>query len=124
MMQQDPAIFFIDVRTEFEFNFIGYPVGAENLPYLDDNFIPRGDAFLRDIRELTLTDGTHSKEPPIMMLICRSGDRSYQAAKYLKENGFCCVINVKHGFEGDRNDEHHRSSVNGWRFENLPWAQF
>jgi hypothetical protein len=33
------------------------------------------------------------------------------------------VINVLHGFEGDLDDSDHRSTVNGWRFDGLPWGQ-
>ena len=43
--------------------------------------------------------------------------------KALETAGVTDVPNVLHGFEGDRDDTHHRSTVNGWRFDGLPWEQ-
>ena len=37
--------------------------------------------------------------------------------------GFTDVAHVVHGFEGELDEHFHRSSVNGWRFEGLPWEQ-
>ena len=33
------------------------------------------------------------------------------------------TCNVSDGFEGDRNGQNHRSSINGWRHHGLPWEQ-
>lgn len=33
------------------------------------------------------------------------------------------IHNVTHGFEGDLDDRHHRGSINGRRFDGLPWEQ-
>jgi len=33
------------------------------------------------------------------------------------------VYNVEHGFEGELDDKHHRSTISGWRFDQLPWQQ-
>jgi hypothetical protein len=41
----------------------------------------------------------------------------------LEEAGLKEIYNVTHGFEGDLDDNHHRNSHNGWRFDGLPWAQ-
>ena len=41
----------------------------------------------------------------------------------LEAAGFTSVFNVLHGFEGELDDVHHRGSMNGWRFEGLPWEQ-
>jgi len=32
-------------------------------------------------------------------------------------------MHVNEGFEGDLDEDHHRSTANGWRFQNLPWEQ-
>ena len=63
-----------------------------------------------------------SKERPIL-LICRSGKRTRDAGQALEAAGFTNVAHVLHGFEGELNDEFKRSSLNGWRFEGLPWEQ-
>lgn len=33
------------------------------------------------------------------------------------------VLNILHGFEGDLDETHHRTTSAGWRFEGLPWEQ-
>ena len=43
--------------------------------------------------------------------------------QWLEEAGFANVAHVVHGFEGELNEQFKRSSVNGWRFEGLPWEQ-
>ncbi len=62
------------------------------------------------------------KRRPVL-LICRSGQRSLEAAQALEQDGFTDVINVLHGFEGDLDPDFHRSTLNGWRFDGLPWEQ-
>ena len=63
-----------------------------------------------------------SKERPLL-LICRSGKRTLEAGKALEAAGFQEVAHVLHGFEGDLNDDFKRSSLNGWRYDHLPWEQ-
>jgi rhodanese-related sulfurtransferase len=58
-----------------------------------------------------------------VILICRSGKRTLDAGLALEAAGFSNVVNVVHGFEGDLNDAFHRSTLNGWRFDGLPWEQ-
>ena len=62
------------------------------------------------------------RERPVV-LICRSGKRTVDAGLALEAAGFAEVVNVLHGFEGELDDQHHRGSENGWRFEGLPWEQ-
>jgi rhodanese-related sulfurtransferase len=58
-----------------------------------------------------------------VLLICRSGKRTLDAGAALEAAGFADVTHVVHGFEGDLNEAFRRSSVNGWRFDQLPWEQ-
>ena len=37
--------------------------------------------------------------------------------------GFKEVYNVLEGFEGPLDDDHHRGTQTGWRFDGLPWEQ-
>ena len=37
--------------------------------------------------------------------------------------GFTDVSHVLHGFEGELDEQFHRSTINGWRFSGLPWEQ-
>ena len=54
---------------------------------------------------------------------CRSGKRSLEAGKALVQAGLKAVYHVDEGFEGDLDEDHHRSSKGGWRFRGLPWEQ-
>ena len=74
--------------------------------------------FVGEIKRLA----GHSVQRPVV-LICRSGNRSVDAGEALEAAGFQKVYNVLHGFEGDLDDTHHRSALNGWRHAGLPWQQ-
>ena len=58
-----------------------------------------------------------------ILCICRSGARSASAASALTEAGYSNAWNVAQGFEGDKDQSGHRSTVNGWKAAGLPWAQ-
>ena len=58
-----------------------------------------------------------------ILLICRSGNRSLNAANFLINKGYLECYNIVDGFEGKLNNNFHRSKINGWKFNNLPWKQ-
>ena len=58
-----------------------------------------------------------------VFLICRSGQRSSDAAEFLASRGFTNCCNVVDGFEGETGPDQQRSTVNGWKYSNLPWKQ-
>ncbi len=125
LMQKEARTAFIDVRSDMEFLFIGHPVGAVNIPWIDEpDFVINPD-FEREVRKLILggviASSAHDSVP--VVLICRSGNRSEEAGDLLIGHGFTHVYNIKHGFEGELDDEHHRSTLGGWRFDGLPWEQ-
>ena len=57
----------------------------------------------------------------VVVLMCRSGDRSSRGADRLADDGFTQVWSVVDGFEGDMSQDGRRS-VNGWKNAGLPWA--
>ncbi len=121
--QEDPRALLIDVRSSMEFLFVGHPQGAIHVPWIDEPDWVINKDFETDIRKLVLgglqkTDG----DVPII-LICRSGNRSAEAGKVLVDSGMLNIYNIDEGFEGELNDSHHRSSVGGWRYRDLPWEQ-
>lgn len=126
LMQENPSAVLIDVRSNMEFLFIGHPVGSVHLAWIDEPEWEPNPNFAREVRELMLgkviCDHDSGECPPIL-LICRSGRRSLVAGEVLIEAGFRNVYNVKEGFEGPRDEHHHRSTISGWRFEGLPWEQ-
>lgn len=126
LMQENSSAVLIDVRSNMEFLFIGHPVGSVHLAWIDEPEWEPNPNFAREVRELMLgkviCDHDSGECPPIL-LICRSGRRSLVAGEVLIEAGFKNIYNVKEGFEGPRDEHHHRSTISGWRFENLPWEQ-
>lgn len=125
MLQDEPRGVLIDVRSNMEFLFVGHPVGAIHIPWIDEPDWVVNPNFARQVRELMLGGiicDTDAGCAPVI-LICRSGKRSVDAGNVLIEGGFRDVYNVLDGFEGELDDHHHRSALGGWRFEGLPWEQ-
>ncbi|MBF0610833.1 MAG: rhodanese-like domain-containing protein [Magnetococcales bacterium] len=114
-IQENKAVF-IDIRSEMEHFFVGHPMGVVNIPWQDAPDFEINPNFADEVGRVA------TKEQPIV-LICRSGHRSIDAGNCLLNAGFTTIYNVLEGFEGDRDENHHRSSVNGWRFRGLPWVQ-
>ncbi|WP_456405662.1 rhodanese-like domain-containing protein [Thiolapillus sp.] len=125
LVQENPRALLIDVRSSMEFLFVGHPVGAVHIPWIDEPDWDINPEFVTDIRKLLLGGAACDEDQACapVVLICRSGKRSLQAGKLLLESGMTDVYNVEEGFEGELNDHHQRSTINGWRFQGLPWEQ-
>jgi len=115
-LESNPNAVFIDCRSEWEFLFVGHPLGAILIPWYEGENWDLNPRFLGEVR----IAASHNRP---VVLICRSGNRSKEAGAFLEENGFTEVYNVLHGFEGELDEQHHRSTRNGWRFDGLPWEQ-
>lgn len=120
MLGQDPDAVLVDVRTAAEWNFVGVPdlepVGKQ-ARFVEWITYPGGEpnpAFLEQVTA-ELEPGTQ------VLLLCRSGARSLNAAKALTAAGYGPAWNVTAGFEGPIDDDGHRGG--GWRHEGLPWRQ-
>ncbi len=125
LMDTDEISYLIDIRSSMEFLFIGHPVGAVHIPWMDEPDWETNPHFAVDIRKLLLggavcTDKDHCAN---VILICRSGNRSEIAGQALLEAGLQRVHHIVDGFEGDKDDNSHRSTLNGWRYHGLPWEQ-
>jgi rhodanese-related sulfurtransferase len=115
-LQARPEAVFVDVRSDMEFLFVGHPTGAISVPWNDG---PDWDINPHFVSEVKMAASINRP----VVLICRSGKRSVEAGLALEKAGLTEVFNVLHGFEGDLDTHHRRSSINGWRFEGLPWEQ-
>jgi rhodanese-related sulfurtransferase len=118
LIQAKPDTLFVDVRMEIESLYVGRPPGVHIIAWYEyPDLTPHAQDFVAQVaREAKHKDQT-------VVLICRSGKRTVDAALALEAAGFTDVVNVLHGFEGDLDDSFHRSTINGWRFDNLPWEQ-
>jgi len=124
LMQDNPSSILLDVRSTMEFLFVGHPQGALHIAWIDEPDWEVNPNFVREVRELMLGGAACDGDGCVpVILICRSGKRSALAGQTLLDAGFGEVYNVVDGFEGERDEDHHRSSLGGWRFEGLPWEQ-
>lgn len=115
-LQSHPDAKLIDIRSSMEFLFIGHPVGAIHIAWMED---PDWDINPNFVQEIS---AEQTNNCPIVM-ICRSGNRSEKAGVQLLEAGLSNIYHVSDGFEGDRDDNNHRGTLNGWRYHGLPWEQ-
>ena len=117
-LQKNKDAVLIDVRMEIESMYVGRPPKSINIPWYEyPDFEAMPEAFAAAVGQEVA-----SLDQPVV-LICRSGARTLNAAQALLDEGFTRVVNVLHGFEGDLDANDHRSTVNGWRFDGLPWGQ-
>ena len=125
LMQQNNRVILVDIRSSMEFLFVGHPVGAVHIPWIDEPDWKINPEFATEIRKLLLGGVSCDEDQACapIVLICRSGKRSHDAGIALLEAGITDVYHVDEGFEGELNEHHQRSSVGGWRFRGLPWEQ-
>ena len=109
---------FVDVRMEIESLYVGRPPGVVNIPWYEYPDLQADAARFAAMVE----QEAERKDRPVL-LICRSGKRTLEAGNALEAAGFTQVAHVVHGFEGDLDENFHRSTLNGWRHSGLPWEQ-
>jgi len=123
MLSEDPGAKLVDVRTDAEWKYVGVPdvsglgkrtitIAWKSFPDMDLN-----QGFVREVEDAGV------KPDDTVLLLCRSGQRSAAAAQALTEQGYAKAYNVAEGFEGDKDEQGHRGSRNGWKVHGLPWVQ-
>jgi rhodanese-related sulfurtransferase len=125
LLQHNPRAILVDVRSTMEFLFVGHPVGAIHVSWIDEPDWTVNTHFVTEVRKLLLGGAVCEEEGECapVVLICRSGKRSREAGRALMQSGLTKVYNVTEGFEGELDENHHRSTAGGWRFRGLPWEQ-
>ena len=122
-LSEESSSYLVDVRTKPEWLFVGLPdlqslnkqticVSWHMYPEMEIN-----ENFKSEI----LKSGINKQDT--IFLICRSGNRSCDAAEFLASRGFTNCFNVIDGFEGENDPNHQRSTINGWKYYKLPWKQ-
>ena len=117
LLQQNTDAVLVDVRTKVEHAFVGHPLGASHIAWKEAPDWQVNPKFVAEVEKLV-----PDKNAPVLLL-CRSGQRSLDAAKALEEAGFRRLINIVDGFEGPLDQHKHRGNLGGWRFSGLPWEQ-
>lgn len=123
ILQKDATAVVIDTRTDAEFSYVGGPdlSGLPNpMHRISWKIFPameRNPHFEDAVKEAVPDPST------VILFLCRSGVRSAAAATAMSALGYQHCYNIAEGFEGDRNDDAHRGTVNGWKVRGLPWVQ-
>jgi rhodanese-related sulfurtransferase len=117
LARQVPGAKLVDVRTRAEWQYVGHIPDSVLIEWVTYPSGERNSEFLEQLEaQVAKTDA------PVMFL-CRSGARSHHAAALATVSGYPNSYNILEGFEGDKDELGHRSSVGGWRFAGLPWTQ-
>lgn len=113
----NPAAVLIDVRTFIEHSFVGHPPKAIHVAWKEFPGMQLNPAFVEQV-------GQHAPDPGApVLLLCRTGVRSVEAAKALEAAGYQHLVNIVGGFEGALDADKHRGNIDGWRCDGLPWEQ-
>ncbi|MGI9229771.1 MAG: rhodanese-like domain-containing protein [Gammaproteobacteria bacterium] len=116
LLENDNTVL-LDVRSEMEYSYVGHPTGAIHIALQEPPDWQVDPAFVERV-----TVAIPDKDTTVLTL-CRSGARSMLAAELLQSAGYSKAINIREGFEGDRDGQKQRGKVSGWRFHELPWEQ-
>jgi len=132
MMEKDPDhTFLVDTRTRAEYQLIGHPAGAYNIPLkfwtgkMGEKEYGMADNpnFDKDLL------ARFNPKTDTLIFMCRSGGRSCDASNAAAKAGFPedKIFNMMGGFEGDK--VKYKKSIycgqrklGGWRNEGLPWT--
>lgn len=119
LLREDPAVKLIDVRTKAERDWVGQVTieGAQHHA-IEWNIYPQGTPNPDFLDEL---DKVADKNQ-VLLFMCRSGVRSRHAAKAATERGYTNCFDLLQGFEGAKDAEGHRKTIEGWCFARLPWT--
>ena len=118
LLQSDPRVKLVDVRTNAERDWIGRPAIPEAQHGAVQWTLYPGGAPNPDFA--TQLQQTADKDD-VLLFLCRSGVRSRHAARLATELGYENAFDILEGFEGDRDGEGHRRTVGGWCKAGLPW---
>ncbi|MEQ1620728.1 MAG: rhodanese-like domain-containing protein [Methylococcales bacterium] len=117
VLQHNAHAVLVDVRTKMEHGYVGHPPGAIHIPWKEAPDWQVNGQFVVEVKKIA------PKVDSPILLLCRSGQRSLDAAKALENAGYQYLINIVDGFEGPLDEHKHRGLLGGWRFSGLPWEQ-
>lgn len=118
LLQADPRVKLIDVRTNAERDWVGrVAIAPEQQGAVQWSLYPGGTPNPEFIAQLQQV----ADKEDVLLFLCRSGVRSRHAAKAATENGYRHCFDVLEGFEGDKDEQGHRKTVCGWCKAGLPW---
>ena len=132
MLIKDPThTFLVDCRTRAEYQFVGHPEAAINIPvrFLSTKVGKKGYSEVDNPDFGKVLRAMFDPETHTLIFMCRSGGRSCTACSLAAAAGFKAdkIFNLMGGFEGDMNKNKASAFYGqrwggGWRLEGLPWT--
>jgi rhodanese-related sulfurtransferase len=122
-LRENPMAEIVDVRTDAELMFVGYPDAqafGKALHVIPWQMFPTMGVNPGFVAELEARGLTKDRK---LYFLCRSGVRSLAAGRAALAAGYRQVFNIEDGFEGPVDSEGHRGTVAGWKAAGLPWRQ-
>lgn len=129
ILQEQSNSILVDVRTKEEIDFVGFvdlsKINGKTIALswrtypdlaMNNNFTDELTSLVAEVFPNTSPDKVN------LIFLCRSGNRSFEAAMFMSDFGYNCY-NITNGFEGKPDAQGHRGAINGWKVENLPWRQ-
>lgn len=116
ILRSAPGAKLVDVRSRAECDWVGRVPGAIEIEWASYPGMHRNAHFFSQLEQAV------DKES-LTLFLCRTGQRSHAAAVLATESGYTDCYNILEGFEGDKNNDGHRRTTNGWCAAGLPWQQ-
>lgn len=116
ILQSAPGAKLVDVRSRAEQDWVGRIPDAVEIEWATYPGMKPNPNFISQIEQ-------QIDKEALVLFICRSGIRSNMAATAAAKAGYKGCYNVLEGFEGDKDADEHRNTLNGWRIAGLPWEQ-
>ena len=123
ILAEDGSARLVDVRTDAEWAFVGLPDLSslgKDLVRVPWQIFP---AMAPNAEFVDQVAAAGVGRDDMVLLICRSGQRSRSAAIALTQRGFARCLNVADGFDGPLDEGGHRGAIEGWKAARLPWRQ-
>jgi len=117
LLQDEPSVLLIDVRTNAERDWVGQvQINPGQSHSVQWNLYPTqsNPDFMTELAQI-------ADKGDVLLFLCRSGVRSRAAAQKATEMGYANCFDILEGFEGDKDSDGHRKTVNGWCHAGLPW---
>ena len=120
----------LDVRTSEEYVFVGHASMARNIPFRlwTGEWNPEENKYIFKVNpDFDTRVRKHYKSDDVILVMCRSGDRSAEAVNAMAKLGFTNAYSVVDSFEGDLvtdPDSHYdgKRLKNGWKNSGAPWT--
>ncbi len=120
----------LDVRTSEEYMFVGHAPMARNIPFklwTGEWNAEEKKYILKANPDFDTLVKKHYKTDAVILVMCRSGDRSADAVNAMAKLGFTNAYSIVDSFEGDLVTDPDsfydgKRMKNGWKNSGAPWT--